>query len=609
MPSVSGKKGNFSLRAYRGDFKTLLAWNLPDAASAKNLAGFTMQCKPPGKNPYFIWNTLTFANPQDHARVEGEPDRSSANAPIHKFRWVHVPGMDHQGLAPAEGSYVYTVTPRFFDGNGRLLKLDPAKSAKVEIGVGPFVKESLQIAFTRGYTQSQGFVNHFSVKAKFQPKDRELIFDTSAQAGIDKNGKPFSYEDEFKWSGFTARAAIFKFLGDAQKKKLRVDVFCYDLNEPGVVSALADFAKDGRLRLILDNAGLHHASPPKDTWEDKTEALLNPLLRKAKADPVMRGKFGSFSHDKVFIAYKGDKPVKVLTGSTNFAVTGMYVNSNHVLIYDDPEVAGFYAGVFQQSWDAKVKVAGFSTSKWATQVFKSTKAPASEFNFSPHTMADAKKVLGDITDRINEEATKKPAAQRSVLFAVMRTGGVKSPVLEALEAIHARDDVFSYGISDQPGGIFLYPSDKPTGVLVTGKPAKTQMPPPFNQVPGVGLGHQVHHKFVVCGFNRPDAMVVCGSSNLALNPETKNGDNLIVIRDTDVAIVFAIEALTLVDHFNFMNRLAEEAKKKDKTAKLEADKAEAAKKVEWHLGTTDAWTKPYFDPKDLHCVDRLLFSG
>ena len=191
----------------------------------------------------------------------------------------------------------------------------------------------------------------------------------------------------------------------------------------------------------------------------------------------------------------------------------------------------------------------------------------------------------------------------------MRTGSVTSPVLEALEAIHARTDVFSFGISDEPGGIFLYPSDKPTGVLVTGKPAKTKMPPPFSQVPGVGIGHQVHHKFVVCGFNGPDPVVFCGSSNLALNPETKNGDNLIAIRDGDVATVFAIEALALVDHFNFLNRLAEEAAKRNKVVGVEASKTAAAEQAGWYLGTTDAWTKPYFDPNDLHSVDRVLFGS
>src|SRR5436305_1793463 len=80
------------------------------------------------------------------------------------------------------------------------------------------------------------------------------------------------------------------------------------------------------------------------------------------------------------------------------------------------------------------------------------------------------------------------------------------------------------------------------------------LPPPFNQVPGVGIGHQIHHKFVVCGFNTKDAVVYCGSSNRATGGEESNGDNLLALRGEDVATVFAIEALALVDHFSFLDR-------------------------------------------------------
>jgi hypothetical protein len=44
MAGVTAKKGSLSVTAYRGDAKTLLAFNL-DKQSAKNLAGFTIQCQ------------------------------------------------------------------------------------------------------------------------------------------------------------------------------------------------------------------------------------------------------------------------------------------------------------------------------------------------------------------------------------------------------------------------------------------------------------------------------------------------------------------------------------------------------------------------------------
>lgn len=43
-------------------------------------------------------------------------------------------------------------------------------------------------------------------------------------------------------------------------------------------------------------------------------------------------------------------------------------------------------------------------------------------------------------------------------------------------------------------GISLYAPGKKTGVLVTGKPLKTKLPPPFDQVRSIGAGHQIHHK-------------------------------------------------------------------------------------------------------------------
>ena len=173
--------------------------------------------------------------------------------------------------------------------------------------------------------------------------------------------------------------------------------------------------------------------------------------------------------------------------------------------------------------------------------------------------------------------------------------------------MHKRQDIFSYGISDAPEGISLFPIGKKTGVLVTGKPVNTRLPAPFNQVPGIGLGHQIHHKFVVCGFNGNDPVVYCGSSNLALKGEQVNGDNLLAIHDEDVATVFAIEALALVDHFDFLDRAATGAKTRG--AKPAALKQTAAVAAGWFLGTNDKWAAKFFDPNDLHAVDRELFGG
>jgi hypothetical protein len=143
-----------------------------------------------------------------------------------------------------------------------------------------------------------------------------------------------------------------------------------------------------------------------------------------------------------------------------------------------------------------------------------------------------------------------------------------------------------------------------------GKPGTTALPPPFNQVPRIA-GHEIHHKFVVCRFRGEDPVVYCGSSNLALGGEQENGDNLLAIHDADVATAFTIEALELVDHYNFLDKLS----KKTTTSRgaqpppPPADKQQAAAAAHWYLDGTDQWAQKYFDPNDLHSVDRQLFGG
>lgn len=590
--------------AHVGDAKTLLAFDLIDEASRTDLAGFTVQVGPPGRPAYCLWNNLSFETPGDHAQDPSEPTYSSINAPIHKFRWIHVPGLDHQGLNAPDGDYTYTVTPRYFDGQRRMTALDPALSVSVTVPLAPFRKGSLTLGFTRGFVQSQAFVRHFGNKLPTRPKDGPLDYDTSQEAGTTPDGQRFTYADQYRWLGSTARERIMEVLtsvdADANAK---IDVFAYDLNEPDVVRLLVKLGRDGKARIVLDNADLHHdASDP--TPEDQFEEMF---AQAAGADRIVRGRFGRYAHDKVFVVYRNGAPALLLTGSTNFSVTGVYVNSNHVLVFNDPDVSSTYAKLFDEAFATRANRPHFLATTLASETF-AFQDPTFDLTLSPRSPADAAARLQQIVDRCQEEADQGG----NVLFAVMELSSTSpNPVYEALTKLHRDDRLFSYGISDHPEGISFYPIGAKNGVLVTGKPSSTALPPPFNQVPSVGAGHQVHHKFVVCGFGGTDPVVFCGSSNLALAGEQVNGDNLLCIHDADVVTAFTIEALLLIDHFNFLDSTAKAPKGKGLAAKdvpPAADGRKAAAKAGWHLGVTDAWASKYFDPNDLHRRDRVMFA-
>src|ERR1700735_1558217 len=90
MASFSGAatKSSFSIKAYTGDNKTLLAFNFSDQNDAKNLAGFTISCQFPGQSPFYLFNFLSFETPGAHSQIKSEDPKSTVNAPWQKYRFV-----------------------------------------------------------------------------------------------------------------------------------------------------------------------------------------------------------------------------------------------------------------------------------------------------------------------------------------------------------------------------------------------------------------------------------------------------------------------------------------------------------------------------------------
>jgi hypothetical protein len=479
--------------------------------------------------------------------------------------------------------------------------LDTSLCATVKVPVAPFTKGALSLGFSRGYMQSEAFGRKFGQKTAIQPAKRGMTFDTTSVAGT-VAGASVTYDQIYSWAGASARTQVFNVLHQVlNDPTLRLDVFAYDLNEPDVVEILLKLAAQKRVRVILDSATLHRTQGSKVAIEDLFTTAFKAVP--GAASSILRGCFDRYSHDKIFVVSKGAQSIQILTGSTNFSVFGMYVNANHVLVFKDASVAGYYEQVFETSWKILSTVpppsgkmtpsaessAAFAATPLATGSFSSTTAGPKNMTIhvSPHTTDDVTKILSAIAKRITQEKT---ATKGNVLFAVMQLTGSPSPVYSALSELYQSTTLLSYGISDSPGGLEMYVPGSATGILVTGKPAQTLLPPPFDQVPLLP-GHEIHDKFVVCGLNGQDPVVFCGSSNLASGGEVQNGDNLLEIHDADVATAFAIEALLLVDHYNFLDRYTtKKAAQSSATAKKSGAKKSASK-------TTPADKAPKAAPK------------
>lgn len=581
-----------SLYAYRGDAMTLLAFDL-DKNLTENFVGFTVRVKAADRQ-FYIYNKLRFAaNVKLHRKPASEEEVLSTEfSPIQKFRWVHVPSTIHFIDNPYFGEYTYEVTPRYVVDK-KLQAPDADLTVRVRIDVSPFVKGDLQVGFARAFISSQAFAYHFNNNLHLRPNETDLHFDIKKQAGISKRWNaeqhtrvdtPFTYEEIHEYLGWQARDRVMEFLDEViQNKSIKLDVFAYDLNEPLIVQKLLQLAGEGRVRVLLDDCANHTVT---DCYEMKFERAFKKKAPDKKA--IFRGHFSSQSHSKVFIQRKNNSKaagVKVLTGSANFTTNGLYINANHTLTFTNKEVAQLYADVFDASFGTE-EMKSFKKSALAEKDFnfKTAKLPDMTIRFAPHPTKVADVIFDTISEKINN-------ATSDVLFAVMIDDS-NSQILDALENQLADDKVFTYGITDSRNEIQLYKPNSKKGVKVSALKIATKLGKPFKDIIKVpGLGHLIHHKFVVVDFKGEHPVVYCGSSNLAYNPEQKNGDNLLEIRDKDVVTAFAIEAIRLIDHYYWLNVL------------LEADISEEERFLS-DGSESLAWFAKYYNPKNLRCLER-----
>jgi hypothetical protein len=552
-----------TLTAYAGDASALLAFDV-DESLRPDLAGFALEFTPPGGGVQPVGNRLNFADPVVAETTPAERRsiwRSTKQAPLQKFHWVHYPA----DVPP--GRFTYTATAMLFRP-GSEVDLEPGPTASVELDLLPPTYPRFQLGFTRGYVSSQAYHDRFQ-NAAIVPPDQTIDYDT----------RPF--EEQYRWLGLDARRLVFEFLDEAvADEQLGLDVFAYDLNEPDVVAMLAKLGP--RLRLFLDDS-VSHVKPHAGgvlPLELQAKAILE---QSAGAANVKVGHFARFAHSKVLIQRRGETAVKVLSGSANFSVRGLYVQSNNVFVFDDPQTAGLYERAFQQAWTKPLSQFAQSdiASGWFTPAGDGM--PPFSVSFSPH--AEAKVSLDRVADAIRD-------ARESVLFAVMEIGASSGRVADELRNLPNRD-LYAFGTTQRLDGALKVtsPAD-PHSPFIPFDYLQSQVPPPFNAEVSGGAGQVIHHKFVVCDFNGDKPLAFAGSSNLAGGGETDNGDNLVAFSGSDVATSFAVEALQLVDHYRF------------RAAQHQAT-AEAPLRLKTR---SEDWSAPYFDPSSPRYRERRLFA-
>lgn len=556
----------FTLKLHRGDGMALVAMNWKNGTPPDDFVGFAIEYKEPGGEKFFpLKNRLGFPGPGGKVNPNQLLTRLS---PIQKFRWVHFPRN-----ADLPGEFVYRVTPVFMNDADEL-SYGEFQEAAIELRRETYPGK-LNLAFTRGFVSSQAFVDRYESKGPIS-----TLLPQDAVAGLTFVPTHPKAEEALAWMGFEARQAILEVLDRAvNDKKAEVRVVAYDLNEPEVVTHLEKLG--ARLKVIIDDEGSHGEA---DSGETQAETRLQAS---AGAANVKRQHMGKLQHNKT-IVIDGPKVQVVVCGSTNFSWRGFFVQSNNAMVLRSKKAVKVFRDAFDNYWNHD-DVDGFDNTASAEWISLGLTGINARVAFSPHAADNAK--LAAIADDIGTKTTSNLFYSLAFLY---QTPG---PILEAIKKVTKDDSIFVYGISDRKvGGLDV---QKPDGNVAPVYPAALgkNVPEPFKSEPAGGGGVRMHHKFVVIDFDKPAARVYLGSYNFSSTADTKNGENLLLIRDRRVAVSYVVEALRMFDHYHF-RVMQQEAKKAKKPLVL----AEPPRKP----GEEPWWAEDYSDPRKIR--DRELFA-
>lgn len=505
----------FTLKLHRGDGMTLLGMDWKGGKPPEDFVGFSIEYKEPEGEKFFPLNNLLDF-------IVSDAPKSTMLAPIQKFRWVHFPRN-----AELPGEFVYRVTPAFMNDKEEL-SYGKAQEAAIQLRRDTY-PNLLNVTFTRGFVSSQAFVRLFGAS------DGSIsnLVPGGEVSGLDFHPTHPKAKEALKWMGFEAYNAILEVLDQAiSDNKAKVRVVAFELKEPEIVSRLEKLGN--RLKIIIDDSK-EQGGP----GTDETKAAARLSLSAGTAN-VKRQHMSGLQHNKTIVV-DGSKGKTVVCGSTNFSWRGFFVQSNNALILYGESAAKPFLTAFEDYWTLTPSNFRKATSaSWSDLHIPGIQAQVS---YSPHGPSNA--LLNEIAEDIEKNTTS------SLFYSLAFLYSTKGPFLDAIKKISERDDIFVYGISDKRvGGIDL---QKPDGNVSPVFPAALtkDVPEPFSAEPAANKGVRMHHKFVVIDFDKPTARVYLGSYNFSSSADTKNGENLVLIRDRRVAVSYVVEALTIFDHYHF----------------------------------------------------------
>jgi phosphatidylserine/phosphatidylglycerophosphate/cardiolipin synthase-like enzyme len=558
---ATARNESFRGLAVAGTYVVLLGWDLADVGLKRGLLGFAIrrEDKTEGET-YWLRGTKTF--PQTQPPLAPGGDASSHDQPYQSFQWA-----DYS--AKPNHHYVYTIIA--MQGapgalrDGPSLVLDVMTEA--EWSDDPHNPHS--VFFNRAAIASQEYARRFQNKSP------------------DDVGQP-----AFDWLSRGLAEAIVNFVGQAKGQGFGLRGAIYEFQLPLILDALRAAADRGvDVKVVFD------------AIENATQTPVEPneeAIARAKLGTFCTGvTHGKIMHNKFIVLIKADKPVAVLTGSTNFTESAVYGQLNCAHVVADAATAQTYLDYWNEiSGDPEVaELRGFTAQE--TPNPPNPPPPGVTAVFSPRSGLSL----------LNEYGALAGAATKA-LFMTFAFGVDDAFVSSYLKA----DGVLRFALLDKEasgrgaakGRQNVAKMRKvPNTVLAVGQNI------PLNEfdrwlkekagLPESKFVKWVHTKFMLVDPLSNDPVVISGSANFSKASTESNHENMILARsDTRVADIYLGEFMRQFSSYAFRDAAAAAAKGDQETAS------------NWHpqdLSPDESWVADYFKDGTSRALRRVYFSG
>jgi phosphatidylserine/phosphatidylglycerophosphate/cardiolipin synthase-like enzyme len=468
------------------------------------------------------------------------------------------------------------------------------------------VTPNVSAYFNRGIVAAQ-WVSRALEKLGKKPKIADLIADT----------KPPGNEFRNELSGLL-RPQILAMLDDAKKSDGEIYAALYELNDPELIDALKAFGK--KCHLILANGAF---KPPTNDENKTVRAALRDVVD--LHDRLVSSKH--FAHNKFVVCCdsKG-KPQRVLSGSTNWTMTGLCTQANNGIIVSDPDLAADFlnewnllesAGNAYPSTLAKANstsktfnVDGNRITQWfaptdagedldyARQLINSAKEGILFLFFNPGAFVAAGKpeekwtLLQNILFRHHQGTANfdgdlyiRGVVNQEIANLTTEAMAVVKPSTHAALDPSAATPVTLFRGGDEPPQHLGYESMVPKNIKDVFHDWATEV---------LGAGVHIHSKVVVLDPFGEKPVVMTGSHNLGYKASTANDDNLMIIEgNAPLAAAYATNIIAIYQAYRW-------------NAYVEAHRQDP--KV-WHgLVDNDSWQGSYLTGADLAEIQFWLGS-